>query len=72
MQKRKLGKTGIEVPPLTIGSNVFGWTVDEKVSHTLLDSFISQGLNYSEVTGLVRAPSHVKSNTKDFPKTNPN
>ncbi len=46
MQKRTLGKTGIEVPPLTIGGNVFGWTVDEATSQLLLDNFKSQGLNF--------------------------
>lgn len=46
MQKRTLGKTGIEVPPLTIGGNVFGWTADEVTSHLLLDNFKSQGLNF--------------------------
>ncbi len=46
MQKRVLGKTGIEVPPVTIGGNVFGWTVDEKASHILLDDFFAHGLNF--------------------------
>jgi aryl-alcohol dehydrogenase-like predicted oxidoreductase len=46
MKKRVLGKTGIDVPPITIGGNVFGWTVDEATSHELLDDFFSQGLNF--------------------------
>lgn len=46
MQKRMLGKTGIEVPPITIGGNVFGWTIDEKTSHALLDNFFGNGLNF--------------------------
>ena len=46
MQKRLLGTTGIEVPPLAIGGNVFGWTVDETASHALLDDFVAQGLNF--------------------------
>lgn len=46
MQKRTLGKTGIEVPPLTIGGNVFGWTADEATSYRLLDNFKAQGLNF--------------------------
>jgi aryl-alcohol dehydrogenase-like predicted oxidoreductase len=30
MQKRKLGSSSLEVAPLTLGGNVFGWTIDEK------------------------------------------
>ncbi|HZG24294.1 MAG TPA: aldo/keto reductase, partial [Chitinophagaceae bacterium] len=46
MQKRTLGKTSIEVPPLTIGGNVFGWTVDESTSYALLDNFKANGFNF--------------------------
>lgn len=44
MEGRKLGKTGIEVSPLVFGGNVFGWTVDEKQSHALLDEMVAGGL----------------------------
>ncbi|AKC32015.1 aldo/keto reductase [Candidatus Pantoea carbekii] len=47
MQKynfRYLGNTGIKVPPLTFGGNIFGWTVDEKTSFSLLDALIERGL----------------------------
>lgn len=46
MEKRELGKTGISVSPLMFGGNVFGWTVDEKQSFTLLDAFTDAGLNF--------------------------
>ena len=45
MQKRKLGKTGIEVAPLALGGNVFGWTVDEPASFELFDAFVDKGFN---------------------------
>jgi aryl-alcohol dehydrogenase-like predicted oxidoreductase len=45
MQKRKLGKTGIEVAPLALGGNVFGWTVDEPASFELFDAFVEKGFN---------------------------
>src|SRR3984885_10801188 len=45
MQKRKLGKTGIEVAPLVLGGNVFGWTVDEPASFELFDAFVDKGFN---------------------------
>lgn len=41
---RQLGDTGIAVPVLTFGGNVFGWTVDEKTSFSLLDALVEKGL----------------------------
>jgi aryl-alcohol dehydrogenase-like predicted oxidoreductase len=45
VQKRILGKSGLEVSPLAFGGNVFGWTVDEATSFELLDAFVSHGFN---------------------------
>jgi aryl-alcohol dehydrogenase-like predicted oxidoreductase len=45
MKKRKLGRSGLEIAPLIFGGNVFGWTVDEKTSFTLLDAFLDAGFN---------------------------
>jgi aryl-alcohol dehydrogenase-like predicted oxidoreductase len=45
MEKRKLGNTGIEVAPLALGCNVFGWTVDEAKGFNLLDAFVDAGFN---------------------------
>ena len=45
MQKRKLGNSAIEVSPLAFGGNVFGWSVDEETSFTLLDGFVAAGFN---------------------------
>ncbi len=41
---RQLGDSGIQVPRLTFGGNVFGWTVDEKTSFSLLDALVERGL----------------------------
>ncbi|MFD2247002.1 aldo/keto reductase [Pontibacter ruber] len=45
MEKRKLGKSGIEIAPLVFGGNVFGWTADEQTSFRLLDAFVEAGFN---------------------------
>ncbi len=45
MQKRKLGRTDLEIAPLVFGGNVFGWTADEKTSFDLLDRFVDAGFN---------------------------
>ncbi len=46
MQKRTLGNSGLEVPPLCFGCNVFGWTVDESTGFQLLDALVTAGLNF--------------------------
>lgn len=43
--KRKLGNSALEVGPLALGGNVFGWTADEPMSFKLLDAFVASGLN---------------------------
>jgi aryl-alcohol dehydrogenase-like predicted oxidoreductase len=45
MKKRRLGHSQIEVAPLAFGGNVFGWTVDEATSFSLLDRFVDSGCN---------------------------
>ena len=45
MKKRNLGNSDLEVAPLALGGNVFGWTVDETTGFRLLDAFVSAGFN---------------------------
>lgn len=45
MQKRPLGRSGLEIAPLVFGGNVFGWTADEARSFELLDRFTEAGFN---------------------------
>ena len=45
MQKRHLGRTGLQIAPMVFGGNVFGWTVDAKAAFDLLDRFVGAGLN---------------------------
>ena len=45
MDKRKLGRSGLEIAPLVFGGNVFGWTADEATSFNLLDRFVERGFN---------------------------
>lgn len=46
MKLRQLGRSGLSVPPLCFGCNVFGWTVDEAASFRLLDKALESGLNF--------------------------
>lgn len=43
MKKRELGKSGLFVRPLGLGTNVFGWTTDESTGFTLLDRISEHG-----------------------------
>ena len=42
---RPLGRSGLSIPPLVSGGNVFGWTADEKTSFSLLDAWLDAGMN---------------------------
>ena len=45
MPLRPLGRSGLQVAPLALGGNVFGWTADEKASFAVLDAFVDAGFN---------------------------
>ena len=46
MEKRKIGRSGLEVSPICFGGNVFGWTLDEATSFEILDAFVADGGNF--------------------------
>lgn len=41
-----LGTSGIDVFPLNLGGNVFGWTSDRQTSHRVLDAYADAGGNF--------------------------
>jgi aryl-alcohol dehydrogenase-like predicted oxidoreductase len=43
---RPLGRSGLHVSPICLGGNVFGWTIDEAMSHRLLDAWVDAGMNF--------------------------
>lgn len=42
----RIGRTDLEVFPLCLGGNVFGWTADEPTSFAVLDAYASAGGNF--------------------------
>ena len=60
MQKRRLGQSDLHIAPLMLGGNVFGWTVGEATSFTLLDAFVAAGLNAIDTADVysIWAPGH--------------
>ncbi|RZU22153.1 aldo/keto reductase [Streptomyces sp. BK239] len=43
---RKLGSSDLEVFPLALGGNVFGWTADEAATFAVLDAYTAAGGNF--------------------------
>jgi aryl-alcohol dehydrogenase-like predicted oxidoreductase len=60
MQLRALGNSGLQVGPLALGGNVFGWTADEPTSFRLLDAFVAAGINLIDTADVYSrwAPGH--------------
>ncbi|WP_207887476.1 aldo/keto reductase [Pseudomonas sp. 30_B] len=44
MNDRELGQSGLVIPPLVFGGNVFGWSADEATSFRLLDAIVDAGI----------------------------
>jgi aryl-alcohol dehydrogenase-like predicted oxidoreductase len=42
----RIGNSSLDVFPLALGGNTFGWTSDESTSHEVLDAFIAAGGNF--------------------------
>ncbi|MFM0030385.1 aldo/keto reductase [Paraburkholderia madseniana] len=55
MQKRRIGRSELEVAPLMFGGNVFGWTADEATSFSILDAFVDAGLNFIDTADVYSA-----------------
>jgi len=60
MHKRKLGNSGLEIAPLVLGGNVFGWTADKDASFAVLDAFVGAGFNAIDTADVYSrwAPGH--------------
>lgn len=43
MEMRRLGRTGLKVSPLCLGTMQFGWTADERMSFAVMDAFVAAG-----------------------------
>lgn len=50
-----LGASGLEVFPLNLGGNVFGWTVDEAGSRAVLDAYVEAGGNFVDTANVYSA-----------------
>ncbi len=60
METRTLGRSGVAIPPVMIGGNVFGWTADREASFRVLDACLDAGLNAIDTADVYSAwaPGH--------------
>lgn len=61
MEKQRIGNSDLEIAPLALGGNVFGWTADEKTSFAILDAFVDAGGTMIDTADVYSAwvPGHV-------------
>lgn len=52
MKKVKIGNTDLEIAPINLGGNVFGWTLDEKKSFEILDAFVEKEFNFIDTADM--------------------
>jgi aryl-alcohol dehydrogenase-like predicted oxidoreductase len=43
MEARRLGRTGLRVSPLCLGTMQFGWTCDEAMAQRVMDAYVEEG-----------------------------
>src|ERR1700716_3776730 len=56
----RIGHSDLEVSPLCLGGNVFGWTADEQQSFAVLDAYAAAGGNFIDTADVYSAwvPGH--------------
>jgi aryl-alcohol dehydrogenase-like predicted oxidoreductase len=55
MQQITIGSTDLQVAPINLGGNVFGWTLDEAQSFDILDAFTHAGFNFIDTADVYSA-----------------
>jgi aryl-alcohol dehydrogenase-like predicted oxidoreductase len=69
MQRRRLGAHGPEVPPIVLGGNVYGWTLDEAGAFRQLERALDAGLNFVDTADVYSrwVPGHVGGESETNP-----
>ncbi len=50
-----LGTSGLQVFPLALGGNVFGWTADQEQSFAVLDAYVAVSGNFIDTADVYSA-----------------
>jgi aryl-alcohol dehydrogenase-like predicted oxidoreductase len=64
---RALGTTGLQVHPLCLGGNVFGWTADDEASFAVLDRYLEAGGTFIDTADVYSAwaPGHTGGESEE-------
>src|ERR1700722_19773497 len=52
MRRQLLGQTGLSIPAIMLGGNVFGWTLNESDSFRILDAAFDAGLTFIDTADI--------------------
>lgn len=52
MEYKKLGRTGLKVSPLCMGTMQFGWSVNEGDTHRILSATVDSGINFIDTADI--------------------
>ena len=52
MKYRTLGRTGMKVSPLCLGTMQWGWTADEETAFEVMDAFVEAGGNFIDTADI--------------------
>lgn len=52
MQYTRLGRTGLKVSRLCLGTMTFGWSADEKTSFDIMDAALDNGINFFDTADI--------------------
>lgn len=52
MEYRRLGRTGLKVSTICLGTMQFGWTTDEPTAHTILNKAVELGCNFIDTADI--------------------
>lgn len=52
MNYRNLGRTGLKVSEICLGTMQWGWTADEATSHSVMDAFVAAGGNFIDTADI--------------------
>jgi aryl-alcohol dehydrogenase-like predicted oxidoreductase len=63
----RIGTTDLDVLPLNLGGNVFGWTADEAASTAVLDAFVAEGGSFVDTADVYSqwAPGHAGGESEE-------
>jgi aryl-alcohol dehydrogenase-like predicted oxidoreductase len=68
MEQKKLGSSGLDVPSICLGGNVYGWTVSEADTFHQLDHALDVGLNFVDTADVYSrwVPGHRGGESEDL------